>query len=153
MYSWAMTSKSFAGGSANNMRILIDAPKSMNIARSAALEKYKEVEEPGNMVHHYKDKELSKEAKEKIRAIIMDDRKKAGKIYHAGAAVLEKGFRLREHYGRKQVIAQRKPRAFAYYKSSVKKKASSLKKANRRFPCTQTDLRHYKTRRKILCRW
>ena len=57
----------FAGGSANNMRILIDAPKSMNIARSAALEKYKEVEEPGNMVHHYKDKELSKEAKEKIR--------------------------------------------------------------------------------------
>ncbi len=76
----------FAGGSANNMRILIDAPKSMNIARSAALEKYKEVEEPGNMVHHYKDKELSKEAKEKIRAIIMDDRKKAGKIYHAGAA-------------------------------------------------------------------
>ncbi len=74
----------FAGGSANNMRILIDAPKSMNIARSAALEKYKE--EPGNMVHHYKDKELSKEAKEKIRAIIMDDRKKAGKIYHAGAA-------------------------------------------------------------------
>ena len=44
----------FAGGSANNMRILIDAPKSMNIARSAALEKYKDVEEPGNMVHHSK---------------------------------------------------------------------------------------------------
>ena len=75
----------FAGGSANNMRILIDAPKSMNIARSAALEKYKEAEEPGNMVRHYKDKELSAEAKEKIRAIIMEDRRKAGKIYHAGA--------------------------------------------------------------------
>ena len=60
----------FAGGSANNMRILIDA------------------QEPGNMVHHYKDKDLSKEAKEKIRAIIIDDRKKSGKIYRSGAGAL-----------------------------------------------------------------
>lgn len=69
----------FAGGSANNMRILIDAPKSMNIARSAALEKYKEAEEPGNMVHHYKDRSLSPQAQEKIKAIIMEDRHKARK--------------------------------------------------------------------------
>lgn len=77
----------FAGGSANNMRILIDAPKSMNIARSAALEKYKEVEEPGNMVHHYKDRSLSPQAQEKIKAIIMDDRRKARKAGKATKTV------------------------------------------------------------------
>lgn len=80
----------FAGGSANNMRILVDAPKSMNIVRSATLEKYMAEHEPGNQVHHYKDKELSTEAKEKIRAIIMEDRRKSGKIYHAGTAAAGK---------------------------------------------------------------
>lgn len=34
----------FAGGSANNVHILVDAPKSVNIARSTALEKYKKKE-------------------------------------------------------------------------------------------------------------
>lgn len=67
----------FTGGSANNMRILIDAPKSMNIARSAALEKHGLAAEPGNEVVHHKERELSSEAKEKIRAILMEERRKA----------------------------------------------------------------------------
>ncbi|MDE7313454.1 MAG: carbon storage regulator [Eubacterium sp.] len=66
----------FAGGSSNNLRILVDAPKSMNIARSSALEKKMMEEEPGNMVTHYRDQELSKEAQEKIKAILMEERRK-----------------------------------------------------------------------------
>ncbi len=66
----------FAGGSSNNLRILVDAPKSMNIARSSTLEKKMMKEEPGNMVTHYKDQELSKEAQEKIKAILMEERRK-----------------------------------------------------------------------------
>ena len=67
----------FAGGSSNNLRILVDAPRSMNIARSSALEKKMMADEPGNVVTHYKDRELSKEAQEKIKAILMEERKKA----------------------------------------------------------------------------
>lgn len=80
----------FAGGSANNMRILVDAPKSMNIARSSALEKKMMETEPGNMVTHYKEKEISKDAQQKIRAILMEERRKARKqqaqnqAYYAG---------------------------------------------------------------------
>ena len=58
----------FTGGSANNMHVLIDAPKSMNIVRSTALE---------NEVKHHRERELSKEAKEKIKAILMEERKRA----------------------------------------------------------------------------
>ncbi|MCI9060094.1 MAG: carbon storage regulator [Lachnospiraceae bacterium] len=69
----------FTGGSSNNLHILVDAPKSMNIVRSTALEKYGMAAEPGNEVKHHKDKELSPEAKEKIRAILMEERRKAKK--------------------------------------------------------------------------
>lgn len=69
----------FAGGSANNLRILVDAPRSMNVARSAALEKSGMAAEPGNEVKHYRDRELSPEAQEKIKAILMEERKKAKK--------------------------------------------------------------------------
>ena len=67
----------FTGGSANNMHILVDAPRTMNIVRSAALEKYGMAADPGNEVKHHKDRELSPEAKEKIKAILMEERKKA----------------------------------------------------------------------------
>ena len=60
----------FTGGSANNMHVLVDAPKSMNIVRSTALEKY-------GMAADHKDRELSPEAKEKIKAILMEERKRA----------------------------------------------------------------------------
>ena len=69
----------FAGVSSNNLRILVDAPRSMNIARSSTFEKQKLAEEPGNVVTHYKDRELSAEAQEKIRAILAEERKKARK--------------------------------------------------------------------------
>ena len=67
----------FTGGSANNMHVLIDAPKSMNIVRSTALEKYGMAADPGNEVKHHRERELSKEAKEKIKAILMEERKRA----------------------------------------------------------------------------
>ncbi len=67
----------YTGGSGENAHILIDAPRSMNIARSSALEKYGRAPEPGNEVKHYRDRKLSPEAKEKIKAILMEERKKA----------------------------------------------------------------------------
>ena len=73
----------FTGGSANNMHILVDAPRSMNIARSAALEKYGRAAGPGNEVSHHKDRELSPEAKEKIKVILMEERRKARKAQAA----------------------------------------------------------------------
>ncbi len=67
----------FTGGSANNLHVLVDAPRSMNIVRSTALEKYGMAADPGNEVKHHRDRELSSEAKEKIKAILMEERKKA----------------------------------------------------------------------------
>ena len=51
----------FTGGSASNLHILVDAPKSMNVVRSAALEKYGMAPGPGNEVKHHKDRELSQD--------------------------------------------------------------------------------------------
>ena len=73
----------FTGGSSNNLHVLVDAPKSMNIVRSTALEKYGMAPDPGNEVKHHKERELSPEAKEKIRAILMEERKKAKKAERA----------------------------------------------------------------------
>ncbi len=73
----------FTGGSANNMHILVDAPRTMNIVRSAALEKYGMAADPGNEVKHHKERELSPEAKEKIKAILMEERKKAKRAERA----------------------------------------------------------------------
>ncbi len=67
----------FAGGSSNNLRILIDAPRAYNIVRSEALERYGIAADPGNEVKHYRDREISPEAKEKIKAILMAERRKA----------------------------------------------------------------------------
>lgn len=67
----------FTGGSANNLHILVDAPKSMNIVRSTALEKYGMAAEPGNEVKHHRDRALSPEAQEKIKKILMEERRKA----------------------------------------------------------------------------
>ena len=69
----------FAGGSARNLRILVDAPKSYNIVRSDMLERYGMAAEPGNEVKHYKDREISREAQEKIRRILMEERRRASK--------------------------------------------------------------------------
>lgn len=67
----------YTGGSSNNGHLLVDAPKSVNIARSTALEKYGIAPDPGNEVRHYRDRELSPEAKAKIKEILMEERRKA----------------------------------------------------------------------------
>ena len=67
----------FAGGSSQNLRVLIDAPRAYNIVRSEALGRYGMAAGPGNEVKHYRDRELSPEAKEKIKAILIAERKKA----------------------------------------------------------------------------
>lgn len=67
----------FTGGSSNNLRILVDAPKKYNIARSDALERYGMAPDPGNEIKHYRDREISPEAKEKIRKILMAERRQA----------------------------------------------------------------------------
>lgn len=71
----------FTGGSANNLRILIDAPRTMNVARSSALERYGMAADPGNETKHYRERDLSPEAQAKIKAILMEERKRvrAGK--------------------------------------------------------------------------
>lgn len=66
----------FAGGSSNNLRVLVDAPRSMQVVRSAALQKYGMAPEPGNEVTHYKDREISPEAQAKIKAILMEERRR-----------------------------------------------------------------------------
>ncbi len=66
----------FTGGSSNNLHVLVDAPRSMNIVRSTALEKYGMAADLGNEVKHHRDRELSSEAKEKIKAILMEERKR-----------------------------------------------------------------------------
>ena len=58
----------FSGGSANNIRLLIDAPVNLNIVRSS-VNKEKGPE-------YYKEKDLSEAAKKEIRNIIR--REKAG---------------------------------------------------------------------------
>ena len=67
----------FTGGSARNLRILVDAPRSMNVARSSSLEKYGMAADPGNEVKYQKERELSDEAKEKIKGILMEERRRA----------------------------------------------------------------------------
>ena len=56
----------FAGGSAKNLRILVDAPKKYNIVRSEALERYGMAADPGNEVRHYPERQISAEAQDQI---------------------------------------------------------------------------------------
>lgn len=66
----------FAGGSAKNLRILVDAPKKYNIVRSEALERYGMAANPGNEVKHYPERQISAEAQDKIKSILMAERKR-----------------------------------------------------------------------------
>lgn len=60
----------FSGGSANNIHLLVDAPREMNIARCNAggYKKQRDV--------YYKEAGISSEAKDEIRKILMKERKK-----------------------------------------------------------------------------
>lgn len=62
----------FSGGSANNIHVLIDAPRKYNLVRSKVVEKEKRAV-------YYKDKQLSQESMKKIKTIINQDKKKQKK--------------------------------------------------------------------------
>ena len=60
----------FSGGSANNIHLLIDAPKELAIARSNAGEGAKKKSS------YYSEKKISAEAQREIAGIIMKEKKK-----------------------------------------------------------------------------
>ena len=64
----------FSGGSANNMHILVDAPRELNIVRSQVLERNLPENERNKVRKYHKDADLSIEAKEQIQKIIVKDR-------------------------------------------------------------------------------
>lgn len=55
----------FAGGTGNNMHLMIDAPRELNIARSKLLEKRET---------YYVDQKLPREAVKQIQKIIMENK-------------------------------------------------------------------------------
>ena len=59
----------FSGGSANNIHLLVDAPRQMNIARSTAL-KNREVS------HYRPEKGISREAQKEIAQILKREKKR-----------------------------------------------------------------------------
>lgn len=66
----------FSGGSANNMHILVDAPREYNIVRNRVLERNaKSDEEKQNLKTYYKEEGLSAEAKEQIKNIIVREKR------------------------------------------------------------------------------
>lgn len=75
----------FAGGSSKNLRILVDAPKQYNIIRSEALASYGMAADSGNEVRYYPDKGISTEAQEKIKSILMAERKRIRREERAAA--------------------------------------------------------------------
>lgn len=68
----------YTGGGDGNARFLVDAPKSMNIVRSSALEKRGLLPE-SEKNRYYKDSHLSEEAKKKITQVYLQERAKARK--------------------------------------------------------------------------
>lgn len=65
----------FSGGSANNIHLLVDAPKEINIARSSAGGR--------ESTSYYKEKGISEEAKREIREIL---RREKGRAQRKSAA-------------------------------------------------------------------
>ena len=59
----------FSGGSENNIHLLIDAPREINVARSSAGRQE-------NEMRYYKEKGISEEAKREINAILRRERQK-----------------------------------------------------------------------------
>lgn len=62
----------FVGGSASRMNILVEAPKEFNVVRSKVLEKKKD----DFQKNYYKDSDISEKAKEQIRKIIIEEKRK-----------------------------------------------------------------------------
>lgn len=66
----------FSGGSANNIHLLVDAPRELNIARSSA-EKGAAKSQPS----YYKEKGISDEAKQQIKEILMRERRAQSAVH------------------------------------------------------------------------
>ena len=67
----------FTGGTSRYARVLVDAPRALNIVRSSKLEKEGRIPDEKTPVRFKKERELSPEAKAKINAILAQERKKA----------------------------------------------------------------------------
>ena len=62
----------FLGGSGNHMRIMIDAPKEVNIVRSSVLEKsIQDPEERAQMPKYYREPEHPEKYKKKSNIVIV----------------------------------------------------------------------------------
>ena len=64
----------FSGGSANNIHLLVDAPREITIARSSVAKK-KDTTEPG-AGRYYKESGISDEAQKEIVSILMREKRK-----------------------------------------------------------------------------
>ena len=64
----------FSGGSANNIHLLVDAPREINIPRCSAANK-KDTTEPG-AGRYYKESGISDEAQKEIVNILMREKRK-----------------------------------------------------------------------------
>lgn len=62
----------FSGGSANNIHLLVDAPREMEVLRSSA------GKGRGRDTGYYKERRISEEAQKEIAGIIMREKRKAG---------------------------------------------------------------------------
>lgn len=60
----------FSGGSANNIHLLVDAPREINIARNAGVQKSEK------KVPYYREQGISQEARQEIVQILMREKKK-----------------------------------------------------------------------------
>ena len=69
----------FSGGSANNIHLLVDAPREINIARSSDRKK-KDTTEPG-AGRYYKESGISDEAQKEIVSILMREKRKNAARY------------------------------------------------------------------------
>ena len=69
----------FSGGSANNIHLLVDAPREINIARSSARKK-KDTTEPV-AGRYYKESGISDEAQKEIVSILMREKRKNAARY------------------------------------------------------------------------
>lgn len=67
----------FTGGTSRYARVLIDAPKALNIARSSRLEKEGIQTGDNTPVRFKKERDLSPEARAQINAILAQERKRA----------------------------------------------------------------------------
>lgn len=68
----------FSGGSANNIHLLVDAPREMNIARNTAASNRR----PSP---YYKERGISEEAQKEIAGIIKREKKQHAKLSDAPA--------------------------------------------------------------------